>query len=71
MKNEKTGISTKHLIAKALIWRLFIAIPVYIAITQYYVGDWETSIQATIAGNIVGTILYFIYDLFWLRIHKQ
>ena len=71
MQEEKGSISARLLIAKALIWRFFIAIPVYIAITQYFVQDWETSIQTTIVGNLVGTVLYFLYDWFWLRILKR
>ncbi len=71
MQEEKGNISARLLIAKALIWRFFIAIPVYIAITQYFVRDWETSIQTTIVGNLIGTILYFLYDWFWLRILKR
>ena len=71
MKEEKSIISPKLLITKALVWRFFIAIPVYVGITQYYVRDWETSIQASIVGNIVGTILYLLYDWFWLRILRK
>ncbi len=68
MDTVQGKMTTKLLVAKALIWRFFIAIPVGTCITQYYVRDWSLSIEASIAGNIIGTVLYFLYDWLWLRI---
>ena len=71
MQSKKNNISTKLLIIKALVWRFFIAIPVGTCITQYYIKDWSLSIEASIAANIAGTVLYFLYDWFWLRILRK
>ena len=60
--------SPKALIIKALVWRFFIAIPTGFAITYYYVRDIEASLAATIAGNILGTFLYLLYDVLWFKI---
>tara|TARA_Y100001963_G_C6414369_1_gene279867 strand:- start:276 stop:470 length:195 start_codon:yes stop_codon:yes gene_type:complete len=61
-------MTSKLLLVKALVWRLFIAIPVSMFITNFFANDWEVAINTSIVGNIIGTILYYIYDSIWLKI---
>jgi uncharacterized membrane protein len=58
----------KMLLLKALIWRFFIAIPTGFAITYFFIRDINTSILASITGNIIGTFLYLLYDMLWFKI---
>jgi len=61
-----------NLALKAIIWRLFIAIPFGLFMTQLYLDDIYKSIEMTIAINIVSTILYYIYDLVWFKyVHNK
>lgn len=60
--------SHRALLAKALIWRFFIAIPTGFAITYFFIRDVDTSMAATIAGNLIGTFLYLLYDMLWFKI---
>jgi uncharacterized membrane protein len=55
----------KDLVAKSLIWRFAIAIPVGTAITYFWIGSAVDAIECSLFGNFIGTILYYTYDILW------
>ena len=54
-------------IAKSLIWRFLIAIPLGMAVAYYYVDDVTVALEITIAANVSSTILYYLFDIFWFN----
>ena len=63
-------MTNKEAVWKALIWRLAISIPISMLINYLLTDDIGTSINITIIGNIVGTVLYFLYDKFWFAFRE-
>lgn len=57
----------KRSIVKGLVWR---AIAIVGSFTTAYlvIGSLSTSIELTVWGNIVATILYYFYERFWAKI---
>ena len=64
-------MTKKEALAKALIWRLAIAVPVSLIINYIFIGSISTSINLTVVGNLVGTILYYLYDIMWFKLRPQ
>jgi uncharacterized membrane protein len=60
-------MTRKEALIKSLIWRFTIAIPISFFITYWYIGQYLKSIELVIILNIISTILYFIFDLFWFK----
>jgi uncharacterized membrane protein len=60
----------KEAIAKALVWRFLIAIPVSLIVNYLFIGNIATSINLAIVGNFIGTVLYYLYDRTWFRYRK-
>lgn len=63
-------MTNKEAVYKALVWRFVISIPISMLINYLLTDDIITSINITIIGNIVGTILYFLYDKFWFAFRE-
>ena len=63
-------MTNKEAVYKALIWRFAISVPMSMLINYLLTDDIITSINITIIGNIVGTILYFLYDKFWFAFRE-
>lgn len=55
----------KDLLAKSLVWRFFIAIPIGMLITYYWVGSLVEALECSLFGNLIGTFLYYSYDVIW------
>ena len=60
-------MKSKEAISKALIWRFMVAIPFSTAISLFYLDDTGQAIELAIVTNIVATVLYYLFDLFWFR----
>lgn len=63
-------MSNKEALYKALAWRFFISVPMSLFINYFLTHDVSTSINITIIGNVVGTILYYLYDKFWFAFRE-
>ena len=50
---------------KSLIWRFFIAIPLSLAVAYYYTDSVSVALELTIVANILSTIMYYLFDIFW------
>ena len=61
----------KDLLAKSLIWRFAVAIPTGVLITYFWVGSFTEALECSLSGNIIGTFLYYIYDVIWDRYLKH
>jgi len=58
-------------IIKSLIWRFLIAIPLGMGVAYYYTDNMGVALEITVVGNILGTILYYLFDIIWFgRINK-
>ena len=60
----------KSLLIKALIWRFAIAIPMGMVVTYFFVRDFDLVATLTIVINIISTVLYYLYDILWSKLHK-
>ncbi len=60
-------MKSKEALSKALIWRFLVAIPFSTAISLFYLDDAGQAVELAIVTNIVATILYYLFDLFWFR----
>jgi len=58
-------LSNFEAIAKSLIWRFFVAIPISLIICYLYVGSINIAIEMTVVANIISTILYYLFDIIW------
>ena len=58
-------MTSKEAIIKSLAWRVFIAIPISLVVSYWYVGQILESIELAFILNISGTVLYYFFDLFW------
>jgi uncharacterized membrane protein len=54
-------------IAKALIWRFFIAIPLTLIVGYYYTHSLSIAMGITISGNVMSTIFYYLFDMAWFE----
>lgn len=63
-------MTNKEAVYKALIWRFAVSVPMSMLINYILTDDIMTSINITVIGNIVGTILYFLYDKFWFAFRE-
>jgi len=52
-------------IIKSLIWRFFIAIPLSMSVAYYYTDSISVALELTIVANILSTIMYYLFDIFW------
>jgi len=58
-------MTSKEALIKSLTWRCFIAIPISLVVSYWYVGQILESIELAFILNISGTVLYYFFDLFW------
>ncbi len=58
-------MSNYEVLAKSLIWRFCVSIPVSLFITYLFLGSLMGSIALTATANFVGTVLYYLFDIFW------
>lgn len=63
-------MTNKEAVYKALIWRFTISVPMSMLINFILTNDIVTSINITVIGNVVGTVLYFLYDKFWFAFRE-
>ena len=52
-------------IIKTLVWRFFIAIPLSMAVAYYYTDNVSVALELTIVANVLSTIMYYLFDIFW------
>tara|TARA_Y100000034_G_C6879113_1_gene402499 strand:+ start:1577 stop:1801 length:225 start_codon:yes stop_codon:yes gene_type:complete len=52
-------------LAKALIWRIFIAIPIAIGVSYYYLDSISEATELAIVANVISTVLYYLFDVMW------
>ena len=64
-------MTKKEALAKALVWRLAIAVPVSLIINYMFIGSLITSFNLTVVGNLAGTLLYYLYDILWFKYRKD
>lgn len=64
-------MTNREAIAKALIWRFFVAIPLSMIITLLYVGSMGVAVKITIVTNILSTILYYLFDIAWFKYFRD
>lgn len=60
-------MTKKEALVKALIWRFGVAIPVSIVIAYNYLGNMSEALELSIFANVVSTVLYWAFDLFWFK----
>lgn len=41
--------------------------PIGIVMNYYWMNDLSKAIQLSISGNFLGILLYYMYDLFWIK----
>lgn len=58
----------KRSLAKTITYRLLIVVATFIVIYMM-TGDVETTTSITIISNIINTVLYYIHERIWNRIH--
>ncbi len=58
-------MTSKQALIKTLVWRFGVAIPTSFLSTYYYIGQVFKSVELTIILNLIATILYYIFDLYW------
>ena len=59
-------------ITKSLIWRFFIAIPLSMTVAYYYTDSISVALELTIVANILSTIMYYLFDMFWFsKVNKH
>jgi uncharacterized membrane protein len=52
---------------KSIVWRLLVAVPLSMAVIYYYTGNFVEALEMTIVGNILSTVLYYLFDIIWFR----
>ena len=52
---------------KSIVWRFSIAIPLSMAVIYYYTGNFVEALEMTIVGNVLSTILYYLFDIIWFN----
>lgn len=55
-------------IAKTITYRILIVTSTFV-ITYFMTGELKFSLELTAVANIVNTILYFLHERFWNKIH--
>lgn len=55
-------------IVKTITYRILIVISTFI-ITFYLTGELKFSIELTAVANIVNTVLYYLHERVWNKIH--
>ncbi len=59
-------------ITKSLIWRFFIAIPLSMTVAYYYTDSMSVALELTIVANVLSTIMYYLFDIFWFsKVNKH
>ena len=61
-------VKPKEAMIKAVIWRVFIAVPMSFMIVYIFFGNFYKSLELTIVANLIMTILHYIYELFWDKV---
>ena len=64
-------LSSSEALAKALVWRFAIAIPLGTLITYLWIGEVWRSITLMVFMNVVFTVLHYVYELSWPFLHKK
>jgi uncharacterized membrane protein len=52
-------------LVKSLIWRFFIAIPIAIGVSYYYLDSISEATELAIVANVISTVLYYLFDVMW------
>jgi len=58
----------REALAKALFWRLIIAIPLGTLITYLWIGTIWKSVSLMLFINVVFTFLHYAYEIIWPKI---
>lgn len=59
---------SKRSIVKTITYRILIVISTFI-ITYYLTGELKFSLELTAVANIVNTVLYYLHERIWNKIH--
>lgn len=63
-------MTNKEAAYKAIVWRFLISIPTSMVINYFLTDNIMTTINITVIGNLLGTILYFLYEKFWFAFRQ-
>lgn len=55
-------------IVKTITYRILIVISTFI-VTYYLTGEIKASLEITAVANIINTVLYFVHERVWNKIH--
>jgi hypothetical protein len=61
------GVTKQEAMSKAIIWRVFIAVPLGTLITYLWIGEVWKSISLMLFINVLFTFIHFVYELVWDR----
>lgn len=64
----KFSEQSERSIAKTVTYRILIVISTFI-VTYFLTGELKFSLELTAVANIVNTLLYYLHERFWNKIH--
>jgi len=63
---KRISLTKKEALIKSLIWRIAMILQGFI-VAYYFIENWGTALELTIVMNILATIFYYLFDLFWFN----